>query len=179
MIFPPTLGTYLLSLTTLTPLAPLIIHLNADSSWLILLPYPSPPSTSSSSTSTSATSARSRSKRKYFSIILDPWLKGTQTDVHKYLSRQTHLYESVFQSMVEIEEFIERVESIHSGQKFKGKGKADAEEEGEKWIDLVVNSAEFTDHCHRETLEELSKDTRILSADVGLPLSSIKVIVLI
>lgn len=132
-----------------TPLNPIITHLNADSSWLLLLPLP---------TSTPA-------RRRFFSVLIDPWLKGPQSDVTRFLSRQSHATESRFGTLKEVEEFVRDVERC-SGM---GRGDTEGTEEEveECWIDLCCVSHEFTDHCHQDTLLELPRSVPIYAASVS------------
>jgi L-ascorbate metabolism protein UlaG (beta-lactamase superfamily) len=51
-------------------------------------------------------------------------------------------------------------------------GRADAVAvEEETFIDVVAISHEFTDHCHKDTLLEVSKDVPVLATEVCLPTS--------
>ena len=140
---------------------PLLTHLNADTTWLLSLPYPE--------------SAQTGNGRIYFHILIDPWLKGGQSDVAKFFSQQWHKEESIVQTIREIEEAISGIEDVARGElQFgldSGEGdvivvdtgdtdiqmevKEPAAEEG-NWIDAVVVSHEFTDHMHKETLLEIS-----------------------
>lgn len=124
-------------------LPPIATHLNADSSWLLLIPIP-------------AAAVLSTRRRRYFSIVIDPWLVGPQADVTRFLSQQTHAIKSAYSSLEEVEKFVEEVEELVAGS-----GEFKAEEAG--YIDLVVVSAEFTDHLHIETLKEIRKSVPILA----------------
>jgi hypothetical protein len=120
---------------------PVLIHLNADTSWLLSLPIP----------------YRNARNRIYDHILIDPWLKGSQSDVAKFFSQQWHKDESAFQTIRMVDDAIKALEEAARG----GDGHANAtadKEEGDKelWIDAVVVSHEFTDHMHKETLLEIS-----------------------
>ena len=78
-------------------------HLNDDSSWLIIFDD--------------------------FTILLDPWLFGSQTDYCTCFSSQEHASPSSIQD-------IQRDLAMN--------------------IDAIVISHEFTDHCHEQTLRSLS-----------------------
>ncbi len=50
---------------------PLLVHLNADTSWLIQLPLPA---------------SQRVTDRARFNILIDPWLRGPQSDVASWFS---------------------------------------------------------------------------------------------
>ncbi|KAI9805844.1 MAG: hypothetical protein M1825_000458 [Sarcosagium campestre] len=111
---------------------PVLTHLNADTTWLMQLPYPadvSPPK-----------------DRSYYNILIDPWLSGPQSDVAAWFSQQVHAAESSVRSIAELEDQLRREEGLS---------------EDVSPIDLVVVSHEFTDHCHQDTLLEVKPDTPV------------------
>lgn len=118
---------------------PLLTHLNADTTWLLSIPYP-------------LAQPNSRSRR-YYHILIDPWLKGGQADVAKFFSQQWHEVESCVQSISEVEDVIQGIEKAAKGG--HDDEDWDMEEDNGNWIDAVVISHEFTDHMHRETLLEV------------------------
>ncbi|KAK0389069.1 hypothetical protein NLU13_2645 [Sarocladium strictum] len=128
---------------------PLLLHLNADTTWLLQLPYPAshapPPG------------------RTHLNILLDPWLVGPQSDVAWWFSTQSHVVPSSVATLADLNEALREVE---------GAGLPDEEEEkksggggGACFIDVV-----FTDHCHRATLEELPAETTVFATDVAADL---------
>ncbi|KAF3926298.1 hypothetical protein ABW20_dc0110654 [Dactylellina cionopaga] len=121
---------------------PILTHLNADTTWLLLLPYPSD----------------SNSNRKYFRILIDPWLSGPQSDYFSWFSTQWHAIAPPLRSIREVEEFISSVDSDGGGDGGGGGGE----------IDAVVISHEFTDHCHKATLLEIPKDVPVFANDKAL-----------
>lgn len=114
---------------------PVLIHLNADTTWLIQLPYPSP------------AAPRDRS---YFNILLDPWVQGPQSDVASWFSTQWHVEAPLVQSMDELNTLLSQLEDRGPGV---------------PTIDVVAISHEFTDHCHQTTLLELPKQKLVLATD--------------
>lgn len=127
--------------------APLLHHINADSSWLFQIPYPAGQSGSNG--------------RKYFNIVLDPWLSGPQSDVASWFSKQWHAIPPAYPSIKHVNELCRRVEAIV--------GSDVGEKVDSKFIDAVAISHEFTDHCHRQTMEELDPKTPIFANDVCGP----------
>lgn len=117
---------------------PIIHHLNADSSWLIQIPYPA--------------SSPSKNGRRYFNIVLDPWLSGPQSDVASWFSKQWHAITPAYSSIAAVEALCWEVE--------------DKERREGRVIDAVAISHEFTDHCHEQTLRELDPDTPVFANDV-------------
>jgi hypothetical protein len=79
---------------------PLLTHLNADTTWLLSLPIPlSHPS-------------NSHPPRKYYHILIDPWLTGPQSDVAAFFSTQWHAIESCCQSIADVEEVVKGIEDV-------------------------------------------------------------------
>ncbi|KAH8814538.1 hypothetical protein DL96DRAFT_416008 [Flagelloscypha sp. PMI_526] len=74
----------------------------------------------------------------FYNILIDPWLTGSQSDVAPWFSRQWHSHKPAYDSINAVE--------VKLGK-----------------VDLVVISHEFTDHCHRETLVQLPKATKIIA----------------
>ncbi|WPB03883.1 uncharacterized protein RHO25_008527 [Cercospora beticola] len=132
---------------------PLLHHLNDDSSWLIQLPRPD--------------AAVRRGVRSYFNILVDPWLKGGQSDVASWFSQQFHATPSAVQTIAELEEVIFEIELLAYHERV-GRNKAVNVEEAlnreATLIDAVAISHEFTDHCHKETLVELHTDVPVFAA---------------
>lgn len=113
---------------------PSLWHLNADSSWLLSLPYPR---------HVSRPIGRCR-----FNIVIDAWLTGSQIDGYSWFSAQEHAHPSSIQSLSELNLLLQTAETELVG----GKGLADTEI---SYIDAVVCAHEFTDHCHEATLRTL------------------------
>ncbi|KAI3393395.1 hypothetical protein diail_4324 [Diaporthe ilicicola] len=127
---------------------PVLAHLNADTTWLLQLPVPASANTSPrSKTKTKKTARRSR-----FNILIDPWLRGPQSDVAAWFSTQWHVIEPTVQTIQELDEVLEEV----------GDEKASA---GGSQIDCVAISHEFTDHCHQATLTELPKGVPVVATE--------------
>ncbi|KAL9104308.1 MAG: hypothetical protein Q9163_000749 [Psora crenata] len=149
---------------------PIITHLNADTTWLLQLPYPS---------------GRSRPPgRSRFNVLIDPWLRGKQSDVAFWFSSQWHSIDASVQTIHELEEILRAnegalhgsggpVEQLDSGgvsieQDLVGYRKREKDDNGETWgslIDAVVVSHEFTDHCHKQTLLEVHPATPVFATN--------------
>ncbi|KAL9125268.1 MAG: hypothetical protein Q9217_005504 [Psora testacea] len=148
---------------------PILTHLNADTTWLLQLPYPH---------GTPRPFARSR-----FNILIDPWLRGKQSDVASWFSSQWHSIDASVQTILELNELlhdneeavqvldgtIEHIRSkVYPGQNIPN------DEAGNKmlnhdaqrsFIDAVVVSHEFTDHCHKQTLMEVDPTTPVFATN--------------
>ncbi|OIW24697.1 hypothetical protein CONLIGDRAFT_636824 [Coniochaeta ligniaria NRRL 30616] len=122
----------------LTCRRPVLAHLNADTTWLLQLPYPS--------------SAPGPNGRTHFNILVDPWLRGPQSDVASWFSTQWHVVPPSIETMDELNSLLAQLEDTKR-------------EAGESAIDVVVISHEFTDHCHQATLLELPKRTPVFATD--------------
>jgi hypothetical protein len=139
------LQTTLLESTTraLSTRRPILTHLNADTTWLLSVPAPK-------------STARSR---LYFHILIDPWLRGGQSDVAKFFSQQWHATPSSCQSIEEVEEIIRSTEKAARGEE-----NGDVSHKAGSYIDAVVVSHEFTDHMHKETLLEISPTVPVFAS---------------
>lgn len=115
-------------------------HLNADTTWLLQIPYPStidhPP------------------HRTRFNILIDPWFKGPQSDVSSWFSAQWHAVKSSVQDIAELEAYLHEIES-HVSDKSQEDGSETQPQDPLSYIDAVIISHEFTDHCHKATLLEM------------------------
>ena len=121
---------------------PILRHLNADSSWLLSLPYPD-----------TYTGPPSRSR---FNIVIDAWLIGPQIDGFSWFSSQEHANPSEVQSLSELNTFLQEAESKTCDASF-------SKDSENSYIDAVVCSHEFTDHCHEATLTSLPSTTPIFA----------------
>ena len=103
-----------------------IHHLNADTSWLLQIQVCPLESQSA----------------EVFTILIDPWFTGPQTDYSRFLSKQEHVVPSA-------------VSSVHQlCQKY------------ETQIDAVCISHEWTDHCHKATLLEVASHVPVYATTV-------------
>ncbi|CAJ2514006.1 Uu.00g021250.m01.CDS01 [Anthostomella pinea] len=135
---------------------PVLVHLNADTTWLLQLPYPAgvaPPA-----------------GRTRFNILIDPWLTGPQSDVAGWFSTQWHLIAPSVQTVAELDALLAEAEvgpdSGGAGPP-SGLGSGQGREGHEKrsYIDVVALSHEFTDHCHEATLRELPRTTPVFATE--------------
>lgn len=122
----------------LTRRRPVLAHLNADTTWLLQLPYPSPSSAPNG--------------RTHFNILMDPWLRGPQSDVASWFSTQWHVVPPTIETMDGLDPMLAQLE----GRQREAAGSS---------IDAVVISHEFTDHCHQATLLELPPMTPVFATD--------------
>lgn len=132
---------------------PILHHLNADTSWLLQIPRPH--------------NAVKRGARFYYNILIDPWLRGGQSDVASWFSQQFHATPSSVQSIGGVEELIREIEILTSGLRL-GAGRQTNKELDEiafdeTLIDAVAVSHEFSDHCHKDTLLEIHPDVPIFA----------------
>lgn len=126
---------------------PVLAHLNADTTWLLQLPIPESVGAPPKSTTKPSKTPRSR-----YNILIDPWLQGPQSDVASWFSTQWHVIAPTVQTMKELDEMLADLEGGST-------------EEGSCHIDCVAISHEFTDHCHRATLLELSRTIPVVATD--------------
>ncbi|KAM0806359.1 hypothetical protein BDR22DRAFT_884082 [Usnea florida] len=135
---------------------PILTHLNADTTWLLQLPYPP--------------GAERPPGRSRWNIIFDPWLTGSQSDGAYWFSQQWHAVASSVQTMAELNDLLGEIERMAQlGLSIPEIGNHDYLDR--KWrrsyIDAVVVSHEFTDHCNKDTLLELDSDTPIFATKIA------------
>ncbi len=133
---------------------PILHHLNADTSWLLQVPRPA--------------NAVARGARIYYNVLIDPWFVGGQSDGAKWFSQQWHATASAVSSVAEVEELARQVEILAGGLRL-GKGRKKEVATEDSYVDVVVISHEFTDHCHRETLVEVHPDVPVFATEVQFP----------
>ena len=135
---------------------PVLTHLNADTAWLLQLPYPPgviPPK-----------------GRSHFYILIDPWLMGPQVDVAPWFSKQWHSTNPKVRTIVELNECLQDIENLAEEKKdkvMKSKEEPSGPTSTESFIDAVIVSHEFTDHCHKDTLLEIHSDTPVFATKVA------------
>ena len=134
---------------------PILTHWNADTTWSLSLAYPS--------------HARPPSGRLRYNILLDPWLTGPQSDFAGWFSTQWHAIESSVQTVAELNDHLEEVETLASRvelKRKKNKSSRKSTASGARhasYIDAVVVSHEFSDHCHKRQVPLFSKEVLSLS----------------
>ena len=134
------------------PSRPSLTHLNADTSWLLQFDRPKSPN----------------SDRRRCNILIDPWFTGSQVDFAPWISEQYHSIPSSVQSIPELEERLEAEEREFSP--ITDATCLPEKTNRETYIDAIVISHEFTDHCNDHTLLEADPRTAVYatSAAVGL-----------
>ena len=126
---------------------PLLTHLNADTTWLLSLPC--------------SGHRASLPGRVFYNILIDPWLKGSQSDVASWFSTQWHVVESSVQTVAELNVLLDKAESRCSGKQ-AGQSSAIVSSDS-NYIDLVAVCHEFTDHCHEATLKEVAPSVPVFA----------------
>ncbi|KAL9600919.1 MAG: hypothetical protein Q9219_002854 [cf. Caloplaca sp. 3 TL-2023] len=143
---------------------PVLTHLNADTSWLISIPYP--------------IDFPRPAGRSLFNILIDPWLQGPQSDFASWFSRQWHIVASSVQTIAELDSCLKALEataadsSATSSREASSNPSTGTENEPPSHIDIVIVSHEFTDHCNRATLQEIPPETPIFAAEAAARLIS-------
>ncbi|KAI1300626.1 hypothetical protein F5Y03DRAFT_226348 [Xylaria venustula] len=122
---------------------PILTHLNADTTWLLHLPYPE--------------GAARPPGRSRFNVLFDPWLRGPQSDGGRWFSIQWHVVAPSVQTIDELNGLVGELENDVA------LGAAPAK--GGSYVDVVAISHEFTDHCHEATLRELPRRTPVFAPD--------------
>jgi hypothetical protein len=132
---------------------PVLTHANADTTWLIQLPYPP---------------GLSFSGRLFYNILIDPWLDGPQSDVAGWFSTQWHAIKSSVRTISELDERLKEIESLAEEQVMKLNKRSRSDSQQSKpstYIDAVAISHEFTDHCHKATLLELDPSVPVFATE--------------
>lgn len=138
---------------------PVLTHLNADTSWILSLPYPA--------------GAPRPVGRSLLNILIDPWLQGPQKDLASWFSQQWHAVASSVQTIADLNHRLGEIESVlqrgslTSSEQTHRASRVDSEPDCVSYIDIVVVSHEFTDHCNRATLLEIPANTPVLATEAA------------
>ena len=122
---------------------PILTHLNADTTWLLQIPCPR--------------DVISRTGRSRFNILIDPWLRGPQSDVASWFSTQWHAVDSSVQTISELQERLKDIDDLIKPHE------RNVKRHSPNKIDLVICSHEFSDHCHKDTLLEIDPSTPVFA----------------
>ena len=105
--------------------------------------------------------------KNYFHILIDPWLRGSQSDVAQFFSQQWHANESAVQTIEELEKRIWEIEELASPPVNPRSPTASSESENRyrgAQSTQCWKSHEFTDHMHKETLLEVPSSVPVFAA---------------
>lgn len=136
---------------------PVLTHLNADTTWLLQLPYPK--------------DALPASGRTHFNILIDPWLQGPQSDIASWFSKQWHAVDSSVRTIAELEarlREIQEITQVYAVSQMKSRKRSSHGVSTRSYIDVLVISHEFTDHCHKETLQEIKREVPVFATAVSV-----------
>ncbi|OAA72307.1 hypothetical protein ISF_01380 [Cordyceps fumosorosea ARSEF 2679] len=134
------------------PRRPVLVHLNGDTTWLLQLPCPP--------------SGGTRRRRSHFNLLIDPWLHGPQSDVAPWFSTQRHVVAPAVPSLAALQALLRELDDDPDA----AAGNPEPDGDPRAMIHAVAVSHEFTDHCHRATLQELPRDTPVYAADAAAEL---------
>ena len=135
---------------------PILTHLNADTTWLLQLPSPH--------------GLGHRKGRSRYNIVFDPWLQGPQSDVASWFSKQWHAIDSSVQSIKELQDLLKDIndtEQLLESRYSKRASFLANENINQSYIDAIVISHEFTDHCNKATLLEFEPKTPIFATKIA------------
>ncbi|KAI9719406.1 MAG: hypothetical protein M1812_003477 [Candelaria pacifica] len=153
------------------PHRPLLTHLNADTSWLLQIPWP----------------PGEQRERIYYNILIDPWFQGPQKDFGSWFSEQWHNTPTNIKTVRDVEDLIEKNEAAAAAAAAKEKDELGVEARNGATqpttpqnheanntspIDLIVISHEFRDHCHHDTLLEANKDIPVFAVNKAVKVIS-------
>jgi hypothetical protein len=132
---------------------PVLVHLNADTTWLVQLPYPSAP-------------VQSSAGRAHYNVLIDPWLQGTQSDYVSWFSTQWHVVAPIHETIKDLEAALRQIEGEERGAAAVDPSAAkEVEQRIQSCIDAIIVSHEFTDHCHRDTLLQLAASVPVFATE--------------
>ena len=138
---------------------PILTHLNADTTWLLQLPYPH--------------GIKSREGRSRYNIVFDPWLQGPQSDVASWFSKQWHATDSSVQSIGELQCILKDIDDIEHSLESKASVREPSLTDrsiSRSFVDAVVVSHEFTDHCNKATLLEFQPEIPVFATKLAADL---------
>ncbi|KIV87962.1 hypothetical protein B0A52_05637 [Exophiala mesophila] len=121
---------------------PTITRLNDDTSWLVSIPHPDDDGVSGGPS--------------FFNFLVDPWFHTKQVIISEWFLVQWHVHESRISSIADLEEFLQHT----IGQKRHPATISVPT----SYIDAVIVSHDTTDHCHKETLKQVSAAVPIFAS---------------
>ena len=100
-----------------------------------------------------------------YNLLIDPWFEGIQIDFFPWFSRQSHAVSPIVTSIAALNNYLADLES--SIQQ-RSSPPTDAEPDTNTYsrnpyIDAIMISHEFTDHCNEHTLREVDANTPIFA----------------
>lgn len=136
---------------------PILTHLNGDTTWLLQLPYPpeieyisnQPPTT----------------RGGWYNIIIDPWLQGPSSEIAPWFLTQWHVIESSVRTVQELNERFKEFDAVDAQPQLEGNTLCEKGKRGRQYIDAIIISHEFADHCHKNTLLEFSSETPVFATE--------------
>lgn len=131
-----------------SPCRPILTHLNSDTSWLVS--FPRLPVTNEEAADTSRSSSR-----RYYHVVLDPWLDGELVAAHRWFLVLQHSIKAAFSTMEDIRSLIVDIE--HAA------GTGVANDNGE--VDAVFVSHYLEDHCSRGSLTQIDPSVPVISVN--------------
>ena len=90
--------------------------------------------------------------------------------MYSWFSRQWHVVDSSVQTIAELNECLREIEDISQSYNPRSRTKIQTDmdrNENPRYIDVVVISHEFTDHCNKNTLLELDPETPIFATKLA------------
>jgi hypothetical protein len=98
-------------------------------------------------------------------------MRSADSQHFQWFSTQWHAIASSVQTIADLNRHLQEIEILNSELHPPRKGSARGRPkkwrgEGASFIDVVVISHEFTDHCHKDTLLEIDKSVPIVASRV-------------
>ena len=100
-----------------------------------------------------------------YNLLIDPWFEGTQIDFFPWFSRQSHAVSPIVTSIADLNNYLADVEnSIQQRSSLPTNAEPDTKAKSRNpYIDAIMISHEFTDHCNEHTLREVDANTPIVA----------------
>lgn len=128
-----------------------MVRLNSDTSWLLSVPHSS--------------SMPKQVGRSHFNILIDPWLSGSHVDIAPWFSTQWHVSPAHWSTIADIDQDLLRYEANTSAvTSIHDQSRCTSENGETQRIDLVLISDSMTDHCHRDTMIQVSRRVPIYAS---------------
>ena len=125
---------------------PILTHLNADSSWLMSIPYP-----------VARPDDAGTSSKAYFHLLVDAWLTDSHIDAASWISTEYRVVPCAVANVAEVEELIAVIEeAADDGQRKSGST-------NRRSIDAVLVSHTATDHMNKETLLQVDPNVPVIT----------------
>lgn len=141
------------------PLRPILTSLNGDGSWLMSFPLPSVASLQNNGVR----------RKRFYHIVVDPWLKGPATMVSPWLVSIERTEPAAVSDADGVEALVREIEELAAAAQGQAFEDSDAQPQ-QPLVDAIFIKVHLLDHLHRPTLETFDKRIPVFATAEAAPI---------